>query len=102
MNLGTVVAKLGIAFAHGIDGLVALQPVTLETKALGEILDLAAQDELNILLAQVAFALRAMDGLIRSVLHQLENELAFALRALEDFGQHDDLRIGLAKKEFQS
>jgi hypothetical protein len=45
---------------------------------------------MEILLAEVALALRAVDRMLGRVLDQLENELALALRALEDLGQHVD------------
>src|SRR5688572_23185767 len=88
MNLGAVSAELGIAVGHGVDGLVALEPLSLESEALDELFDLADEDEVEVLFAEVALALGAVDGLVGGGLHQLEDELPLALRALEDFRQH--------------
>src|SRR5204863_1590656 len=70
------------------DGFVLFEAVALEAEALGQLLDLADQDEVDVLLAEVALALRAVDGAVLSVFNEVENELSFALRTLEDFGKH--------------
>ena len=88
VHLGSVHMKLGVAVGHSVDGLVFLEAIALETEALGELLDLSDQDETDVLVAQVPFALGAVDGAIVRALYKLEVELALALRALENFGKH--------------
>ena len=100
VDLAAVDPHLGIAIVHGVDRLVLLQPVALEAEALRELLDLGDEDEIDVLFAEVALALRAVDGTVLGPLHQLEDELALALRALEDFRQHESivtLKRGLRK-----
>src|SRR5437764_3160631 len=88
MDLGAVAVELGIALGHGVDGFVLLQAVALEAEALGQLLDLGEEDEVDVLLAEVALALRTPDGAVVGRLDKVDHELAFALRALEDFRQH--------------
>src|SRR5205085_7551929 len=87
VDLGAVEAKLGVAVAEGVDRLVLFQAVALEAEALGQLLDLADQDEVDVLLAEVALARRAVDGAVRVRRDLFKNELSLALRALENLGQ---------------
>jgi len=52
---------------------------------IAQLLDLTHQDEVDVLLAEVALALRAVDGAVFSVFNEVENELSLALRTFEDF-----------------
>jgi len=86
VDLVAVEFQLGIAVGHGVDRFVLFEAFALEAKALGQLLDLGDEDEVEVLLAEVALALRAVDGAVVGILDELENKLPLALRTLENFG----------------
>src|SRR5262249_3200744 len=83
-----VVAHLGIAVGEAVDGLVLLEPILLEGQPFDHLVELAAQHERDVPHAEIAAALRAMDGLAAGVGDAVDDELALAARALEDFRNH--------------
>ena len=86
VDLGAVEPELGVAVGHGVDSLVFFKTVALEAEAFGQLLDFGEEDEVDVFFAEVAFALGAVDGAVRSRIDQFEYELSLALRALEDLG----------------
>jgi hypothetical protein len=88
VELRAVDPQLGVAVGHRVDRLIALEAIALEAEAFGQLVDLGDDDEVEVLLAEVALALRAVDRVLGRRLDQFDHELPLALRALEDFRQH--------------
>ena len=86
VDLRAVDAELGVAVAQGVDRLVFFQAVALEAEALGQLFDLADQDEVDVFFAELALALGAPDRAVIVRFDQFEDELSLALRALENLG----------------
>jgi hypothetical protein len=89
VDLRAVDAELGVAIGQGVDRLIFFEPVALETEALAQLVNFGEEDEVDVFLAEVALALRAVDRAIVGRFDQFEDELSLALRAFEDFREHD-------------
>jgi hypothetical protein len=88
VDLGAVEAKLGVAIGEGVDGFVLFQPFALEAEPFAQLFDLADEDEVEVFLAEVALALRTVNGSVFGILNELEDKLSLALRTLENLGKH--------------
>jgi hypothetical protein len=86
VDLGAVEMQLGVAVGQGVDSFIFFEAVALEAEAFGKLFDFGEDDEVDVFFAEVAFALRAVDGAIFSRFDELEYELPFALRTLENLG----------------
>ena len=64
MDLAAVESQLGVAVAHRVDRLVFFEAIALEAKAFRELFNLGDENEIDVLFAEVAFALRAVDGAV--------------------------------------
>ena len=85
VDLAAVEPEFRVAVGHSVDRLIFFEPVALEAKPFGQLFDLADQDEVDVLLSQIAFALGTIDGAVFGRFDEVENELSLALRTLEDF-----------------
>ena len=84
MDFGAVEFEFGIAVGHRVDRLVFFEAFAFEADAFGQLFDLRDEDEIDVLLTEVALALGAVDGAVLRRLDELEYELSFALRTFED------------------
>jgi len=82
----TVEPQFRLTIPEPVNRLVFFEAVTLEAKAFGEFFDLGSKDEVNVFFSEVAFALRAVDGMILLGSYELEHELPLTGRTLEDLG----------------
>ena len=89
MHLCAVKAEFRIAVCETVNRLIFLEAVAFEAQPFGELFDLRDEDEVDVLLAEVAFALRAVNRAIFRGIDELENELSLALRTLENLGYHN-------------
>jgi hypothetical protein len=86
VDLGAVEVKLGVAVGHRVDGFVFFQAIALEAEALDELLDLGHEDEVDVFLAEVALALRTVDGTVLRTFDQFKNKLSLASGTLKNLG----------------
>src|SRR5438067_13692544 len=86
IDFGAVELQLRIVVGHRVEGFVFFEAFALEAEAFGQLLDFGDEDEVEMLLAEVALALRAVDGAVVGVLDELKNKLPLALRTLKNFG----------------
>src|SRR4051794_749208 len=86
VDLGAVQLQLRVAVGHRVERFVLFEAFALEAEALAQLLDFGDEDEVEVLLAEVALALGAVDGAIVNVLDELKNKLPLALRTLENLG----------------